>query len=148
MDFMEQLGSELNDALRSGDEVRKRTLRMLIAELKNAEIEHRGELDEAAVQAVLKRQVRQRQDSIEQYTKGGRADLVAAEEEELAIIEGYLPEQMSPDEIEAAAERVIESVEATGPSDMGRVMGPLMNEIGAKADGRVVSTTVQRLLSR
>lgn len=147
MSLSERLSEDLLSAVRSGDEDKKRTLRLLIAELKNAAIEAREELGDDAALAVLQRQARQRRDSIEEFAKAGRDDLVASEQAELDIIESYLPQQMSPEEIEEAARRQIEAVGATGPSDMGRVMGPLMKELSGRADGRLVNETVRKLLA-
>ncbi len=147
MNLEQRIAEDLKDALRAGDENRKRTLRMVRAALKNAAIEARGELDDEAVLAVLQRQARQRRESISAFERGGRADLVAAEKAELAVIEPYLPRQLTPEEIEAAARRQIEALGASGPQDLGRVMRPLIEEMSGRADGRVVSEIVRRLLN-
>lgn len=146
MDIEARLQADLREALRSGDEDRKRTLRSLLAALHNARIEARGPLDEAAQLAVLQRQARQRRESIAEYSRGQRPDLVAREEAELAIIESYLPGALSASDIEAAAKRMIEQVGAQGPQDLGRVMGPLMKELAGRADGKEVNAIVRRLL--
>lgn len=142
-----QIEQDLAEAMRAKDEPRKRTLRLLRAALKNASIDAGGELSEEAVTAVLQKQAKQRRDSIEQFEAGGREDLAAGEREELAIIEGYLPEMMGEEEVEAAARAVIEQVGAEGPADTGKVMGPLMGRLKGRADGRLVSETVRRLLA-
>lgn len=142
-----RIEQDLKDAMRAKDEPRKRTLRMLRAALKNASIEAGGPLDEPSVTAVLQKQAKQRRDAIAEFEKGGREDLAAGEREELAILEGYLPELMAADEVEAVAREVIAQVGAEGPGDMGAVMGPLMGRLQGRADGRLVSDTVRRLLS-
>lgn len=147
MDMQARLADDLKTALRSGDADRKRTLRLMLAELKNAAIEAHGELDEKTVSVILQRQARQRKEAIEEYEKAGRDDLVASEAAELAIIEEYMPHQMTEAEIEAAAREKIAEVGATGPQDMGRVMGPLMQQLAGQADGATVNATVRRLLA-
>ena len=148
MSLREQLREDLKSAMRAGDATRRNTIRMLEAAIKNAEIEKRGqELPEADVLAILQRQVKQRRDSIEQFERGGREDLAEIERAEIAVIEDYLPEQLSEAEIEAAAQRVIEQVGASGPGDRGKVMGPLMKELRGKADGAAVNAAVSKLLS-
>lgn len=148
MGLREQLREDLKSAMRAGDATRRNTIRMLEAAIKNAEIEKRGqELPEADVLAILQRQVKQRRDSIEQFERGGREDLAEIERAEIAVIEDYLPEQLSEAEIEAAAQRVIEQVGASGPGDRGKVMGPLMKELRGKADGAAVNAAVSKLLS-
>lgn len=148
MGLREQLREDLKSAMRAGDATRRGTIRMLEAAIKNAEIEKRGqELPEADVLAILQRQVKQRRDSIEQFERGGREDLAEIERAEIAVIEDYLPEQLSEEEIEAAARRVIEQIGASGPGDRGKVMGPLMKELRGKADGSAVNAAVSKLLS-
>lgn len=148
MGLREQLREDLKSAMRAGDATRRNTIRMLEAAIKNAEIEKRGqELPEADVLAILQRQVKQRRDSIEQFERGGREDLAEIERAEIAVIEDYLPEQLSEAEIEAAARRVIEQTGASGPGDRGKVMGPLMKKLRGKADGAAVNAAVSKLLS-
>ncbi len=148
MSLREQLMADLKEAMRSGDEVRRSTLRMLLAAIVNAEKEPgASELTDEDILAIIRRQVKQRRDSIEQYKKGGRSDLVAQEEAELAVLLEYLPRQLTEEEIEAAAREVIQRVGATSMAQMGEVMRPLMAEIGDRADGRLVSQIVRRLLA-
>jgi hypothetical protein len=148
MSLREQLMADLKEAMRTGDEVRRSTLRMLLAAIVNAEKEPgAGELTDEDILAIIRRQVKQRRDSIEQYKKGGRSDLVAQEEAELAVLLEYLPRQLTEEEIEAAAREVIQRVGATSMAQMGDVMRPLMAEIGDRADGRLVSQIVRRLLA-
>ena len=153
----QRLDADLRDALRSGDETRKSTLRLLLTAVRNAEIPPekpaasagpvRVELNDDAVMQIIQRQVKQRQDSIEAYTKANRQDLVAIEEAELGILRGYLPAQMSRDEVTAMARAVIARVGAKGPADKGKVMGPIMGELRGKADGSMINAVVTELLA-
>lgn len=144
----ERLRDDLKAAMRARDAIRRDTIRLVEAAIKNAEIEKRGaELSDQDVQAILQRQVKQRQDSIEQYEQANRSDLADAERAEIAVIEVYLPQQMSREEIEAAARAAIDQLGATGPGDRGKVMGRLMSELRGKADGAMVNAVVGDLLS-
>ncbi|MXV79521.1 MAG: GatB/YqeY domain-containing protein [Chloroflexi bacterium] len=143
----EQLRSDLRDAMRAKDAPRRNTIRMVEAAIKNAEIEKRGaELAESDILAILQRQVKQRRESIEQFEKGGRDDLADNERVEIAIIEQYLPKQLSRSEVEVRARAVIEQVGASGPGDRGKVMGLLMRELRGEADGSLVNAVVGALL--
>ena len=144
----ERLRDDLKDAMRARDATRRGTIRLVEAAIKNAEIEKRGgELSEQDIQAILQRQVKQRQDSIEQYEQAGRSDLVDVERAEIAVIEAYLPQQMSRADIEAAARDVIQQTGASGPSDRGKVMGQLMPQLRGQADGATVNAVVSELLA-
>lgn len=142
----ERLQADLADALRSKDEVRKAALRMVLAAIRNAEIEQQRPLDDAGVIAVLQKQAKLRRESIAEFERGGRADLVEKERAELALIERYLPQQATPEQIEQAARRVIAETGASGPRDLGKVMPILMKEFAGRADGRQVNEIVRRLL--
>ena len=144
----ERLRDDLKDAMRARDATRRGTIRLVEAAIKNAEIEKRGgELSEQDIQAILQRQVKQRQDSIEQYEQAGRSDLADVERAEIAVIEAYLPQQMSRAEIEAAAREAIQQTGATSPSDRGKVMGQLMPQLRGQADGATVNAIVSDLLA-
>lgn len=144
----ERLRDDLKDAMRARDATRRGTIRLVEAAIKNAEIEKRGgELSEQDIQAILQRQVKQRQDSIEQYEQAGRSDLADVERAEIAVIEAYLPQQMSRAEIEAAAREAIQKTGASGPSDRGKVMGQLMPQLRGQADGAIVNAVVSELLA-
>jgi uncharacterized protein YqeY len=147
MSLKERLNSDLREALRSGDEHRKAALRMTLAALHNAEIATGGELDESAILGVLAKEVKQRRESIEEFRKGGREDLVAREEAQLAFIQQYLPQQMTREEIVEAARNVIAEVGARGPGDKGKVMPVLINQLRGRADGREINTVVTELLA-
>ena len=144
----EQLREDLKGAMRAKDVLRRDTIRLLQAAIKNADIEQRAEVDDAAVLTIIQRQVRQRQDSIEQFEAGGREDLAARERDEIGVLETYLPAQMDRDAIRAAAEAVIARTGASGPGDKGKVMGPLMGQLRGQADGRLVNEVVGELLGR
>lgn len=144
--LQETLQADLADAMRAKQEVRKSALRMLIAAVKNAQIEARKELDDAAVLAVIQKQVKQRRESVEEFKKGNRNDLVAREEAEIEVLSTYLPQQVSREEIETAAREAIEQTGAAGPKDMGKVMPLLTKRFGASADGRTISEVVKGLL--
>jgi len=156
MTLKEQINADLREAMRAGDEVRKSTLRLLLSAIRNAEIPPEGahpseatrrELDDTRVLDVIRREVKQRRDSIEAYVKANRGDLAAREEAEMAVLTAYLPAQMSREEIEAAARAVIERTGARGPADKGKVMPVLMNELRGRADGRDINVVVTELLA-
>lgn len=142
----QKINQDYMEAMRAGDELRKETLRFLRAALKSAQIDKRAPLTEEEIWEVIKRQAKQRRESIEQFRKGNRDDLAAKEEAELAIIESYLPAQLSREEIEALARQVIAEVGAAGPRDLGKVMGKLMPQVKGRADGRLVNEVVRALL--
>ena len=161
MTLKEQLDADLREALRAQEETRKSTLRMLLSAVRNAEIPpeqkegeeqaaeaQRQELDDEGVINVIRRQVKQRQDSIEAYEKANRQDLVDIEKAEMAVLQAYLPAQMSRDEIVAAAKAVIERVGAKGPADKGKVMPVIMSELRDKAEGREINAVVTELLAQ
>jgi hypothetical protein len=147
MSLKERLNNDLREALRSGDEHRKAALRMVLAAVHNAEIEARGELDDGAILGVLAKEVKQRRESIEEFRKGRREDLVAREEAQLATIQPYLPQQMTREEIIEAARNVIAEVGASGPADKGKVMPVIISQLRGRADGREINTIVTELLA-
>ena len=142
----ERIQSDLRTAMLARDEPRKAALRMLTAAIKNAEIEAGDELAEGDLLVVLQRQVKQRRESITEFRKGGRNDLVEREEAELEAFAGYLPEEASREEIEEAAQATIAETGASGPRDIGKVMPVLIKRFQGKADGRVISEIVRGLL--
>ena len=137
----------LKGALKQQQRVQVSTLRLLLAEIKNAEIAQQKPADDNKVLDVIAREVKRRRESIEAFQKGNRADLVAQEEAELAVLMSYLPQQMSRAEIVTAAQRVVEEISAKGPNDKGRVMAQLMPQLRGKADGKDVSDIVSQLLA-
>jgi uncharacterized protein YqeY len=152
MDLRQQLMDDLKDALRQKDELRKRTIRSVIAAIKKAETEldssgQRIVLDDDDILVVIAKQAKQRQESITEFRRAGREDLATEEEAELAILQAYLPQQLTPEEIEAEARQVIKEVGASGPRDMGKVMKPLMARLKGRADGKVANQIVRELLA-
>lgn len=143
----ERIQSNLLDAMRARDETRKSTLRMLTAAIKNAEIEARAPLDDPAVLTVIQKQVKQRRESILEFEKGGRQDLVDKERAEMEVLETYLPRQASPEEIQAAARRAIAATGAVSVRDIGKVMPILVKEFAGTADGRAINEAVRALLA-
>jgi len=148
MALQERLAADLKEAMRAGDVRRREAIRMARAAIKNAEIAKGGPLSETELLAVIAKEVRQRKESIEEFRKGNRLDLVAKEEEELKVLQLYLPQQMTREEIREAAQRVIAEVGARGPSDIGKVMPRLMAELRGRADGREVNAMVSELLGK
>lgn len=142
----EKIQADLADAMRNREEIRKSALRMLIAAIKNTEIDQGKTLDDDAVVTVIQKQVKQRRESIIEFQKGNRMDLVERESAEAKVLEGYLPEQATPEEIEAAAVKVIAETGASGPRDIGKVMPVLTRQFAGRADGRAINEIVRRHL--
>ena len=150
MPIQAQLQEDLKQAMRAKDALRRSVLRYLRSEIHNAEIAQQKALDDEDVLAVLSRQAQQRRDSIEAYESANRQDLVEREKDELAIILEYLPQQLTRAEIDELVEQAIADTGASGPADMGKVMGRLMPQVRGRAEGREVSAAVTaalRLLS-
>lgn len=147
MSLKEQLSNDLKDAMRQGDEIRKSTIRMVIAAVKNAEVAAIKQLDDREVLAVIAKQVKQRRESIEEFGKGGRQDLVDKEAAEMRVLQAYLPPAMSREDILEEARKVIAEVGAKGPGDKGRVMSVLMPRLAGRAEGRVINEAVTDLLA-
>jgi len=147
LNIQEQLMIDLKDALRSKDELRKTTIRMALAALKNARVAKNADLTENEMAVVLRKQVKQRQDSISDYQKGGRDDLVVQESAEIEILEGYLPQMLGRDEIVSLAGQAIAETGASSPKQIGQVMRVLMPRVQGRADGRMVSEIVRELLA-
>ncbi|MEA1889530.1 MAG: GatB/YqeY domain-containing protein [Pseudomonadota bacterium] len=143
----ERLASDMKQAMRDKDVVRKDTLRMLRAAIQRREVDERTELDEAQVLAVIEKQVKQARDSISQFVEGGRQDLADKEQSELNVLIEYLPEQMSAEEITQHIKSVIEQSGASSMKDMGKVMGMLKPLLQGKADMAAVSKSIKDQLS-
>ncbi len=147
--LLETIRGDLLAALKSGDQPKVGALRFLLSAIHNAEISKGKDavLTEEELIEVLRKQARQRCESIEAYEKGGRSDLVEQERRELEIVGGYLPRMLSEEEIRPLIEETIKEVGAKGSSDMGKVMGALMPKVKGKADGAVVSKIVKEMLA-
>lgn len=133
--------------MRQRDDLRRTTLRLIRAAIQNEEISLRKPLDDAGVISILARQVRQHQESVDEFRRGNRSDLVEREEAELVIIRQYLPQQLTRAEIIELARRAISEVGATGPGDLGKAMSRLMPQVRGRADGAQVSQVVNELLA-
>jgi uncharacterized protein YqeY len=157
MSMRDRLAADLKEAMREGDGVRRDALRYVMTAISNAAIARvdvkdeasaRGELSDADAIDVLQKQAKQRRDSMEEYRKAGREDLAAREEQELAIITTYLPQQLSRDEIAAEVRAIIAETGASGPAAKGKVMPAAMARLRGRAEGRVVNEVVSELLSQ
>lgn len=149
MRIKEQIKNDLKEAMKAGETEKRDTLRMLDSMIKNEEIEQKVReegLDDEAVQVLVKRAVKQRQDSVSQYEAGSRADLAEKEKAEIEILSVYLPKQMSDEELEKIVKEIIAETGAESNADMGKVMGAVMGKVGSSADGGRVRDMVMRNL--
>lgn len=140
------LENDLKDAMRTKDELRKTTLRMALAAIRMAEIEKRADIDEPALLGILQKEVKSRQEAIADAKKAGRQDLVAASQAEIGVLEKYLPQPFTEEELEALAGQAIGEVNATSVREMGQVMKVLMPRLAGRASGNLASQVVRRLL--
>ncbi len=144
----QKLSDDLKQAIKNGDKVRRSVIRLVIAAIKNTEITRQAALnDDTDILGIIAKEVRQRRESIEAFKQGNRHDLVTQEEAELAILNEYLPQQMTREEIAVAARRVVGEVGAQGPGDKGKVMPKLIAQLKGRADGREINTVVTELLT-
>ncbi len=147
MSLKEQLANDLKDAIRQRDDSRKIAIRMSISAIKNAEIKRGAALSEADVLTLVSREAKQRLESIAEFEKADRRDLVEKERAELEVLKSYLPAQVSRDEIAKAAREVIAEVGAGGPRDKGKVMPVLIGRLAGRAEGREINEVVTELLA-
>lgn len=147
MTLRQQLQDDIKTAMRDGDIQRRDVLRMVNAAIKQTEVDERRQLDDAGVEDVLRRQAKQRRESIADYDKAGRTDAAAQEAAELAIIEAYLPQQLTREQLAGLAAAVIAELGVTDAKGMGQVMSKLMPQVKGNADGRLVNEVVRELLS-
>lgn len=143
----ERIENDVRTALKAGQKEKLSTLRMLLGEIKNEQLKKNAEVDESGLAAILRRMVKQRQESIEHYSKGGRPELAAKEEREIAVLEAYLPEPASEDDIRAAARAVIAELGLAGPAAIGPAMKALLARFGPGADGAAINRVVRQLLT-
>ncbi|MEP0804371.1 MAG: GatB/YqeY domain-containing protein [Chloroflexota bacterium] len=148
MTLKDQLNQSMKDAMKSGDEVRKRTVRMALAAVKQAEVDKRVELDDAAVMALLQKEIKNRRESLEEAKKANRADLVAANEAEIAVLESFLPKAMPEEELRQIVQAAIAETGAASPADMGKVMKAVMAKVAGRAPNDMISRTVRELLPK
>jgi uncharacterized protein len=146
MDLKARIQADTAAAMRSGHAEKRNALRMLLAAIKQVEVDERRALTDADVTAVLARQIKQLRESIRDAEKSGRSEMAAQVQAELAIIEAYLPQMMSREDVRARAEQVIDQLGVRDAKAMGQVMGRLMPELKGRADGRVVTEVVRELL--
>lgn len=146
MDLKTQLGNSLKDAIRSKDDVRKRTLRMAISAFRQVEIDRGKLVDEAGMIAILQKEVKSRQESIAEARQANRPDLVSDLEDEIKVLEEFLPKQFTPQELETLTHQAISEAGATSPADMGKVMKLLTPRLEGRATGAQASLLVRQLL--
>ncbi|MEA1921707.1 MAG: GatB/YqeY domain-containing protein [Pseudomonadota bacterium] len=147
MGLKDDIAASVKDAMRKKEKVRLGVLRMLMSEMKNRQIESQKELEEADILQVITRMVKQRHDSAEQFTKGGREELAAKEMSEIEVLQGYLPKALSENELEKLVKEAIAETQATSKKDMGKIMKVVMPKIAGRADGKAVNMMVARLLA-
>ena len=147
MSLKDQITEDMKVAMRAKDAPRLLTIRGLLAACKQREVDERIVLDDAAVIAIVDKLVKQRKDSIAQFTAGNRPDLVEKEAAELQVLEGYLPQRLSADDIAAQVAAIVAELGAAGPGDMGKVMGAVKAKLAGKADMGLVSAAVKKALA-
>jgi hypothetical protein len=148
MSLKERITEDMKAAMRAKEAARLLTIRGLLAAMKQKEVDERIELDDAAVIGIVDKLIKQRKDSISQFGAAGRTDLVDKETSELQVLESYLPQRLSAEEITTAVAAIVAELGATGPGDMGKVMGAVKAKLAGKADMGQVSAAVKQALSR
>ena len=148
MSLKDQITEDMKTAMRAKEVTRLGTIRLLLAAIKQREVDERVMVDDAGVLAIVEKLIKQRKDSIEQFAKAGRDDLVAVEQAEMIILQDYLPEQLSDEEIAAAVSAAVTASGASGPQDMGKVIGILKPQLAGKADMGKVSGLVKAALAK
>ena len=148
MDIKTQLTESMKDAMKSGDEVRKRTTRMALANIKQAEVDKQTKLDDAAVISLLQKEIKNRREALDEAKKANRPDLIADNEAEIKVLEAFLPKAMPAEELRALARAAIAEVGAASPTDMGKVMKALLPKVAGRAAGDQVSAMVKELLTK
>ena len=148
MTLKEQITEDMKSAMRAKEAERLGTIRLLLAAIKQREGDERITVDDAGIIAIIEKLIKQRKDSIEQFQKAGRTDLVDQESKELGILQAYMPAQLSEAEVQVAIQKTISSLGATGPQDMGKVIGALKAQLAGKADMGMVSGLVKAALAK
>ena len=143
----ERLQADLKTAMKEKDTFKRDVIRFVMSAIKQIEVDERKELTDADIEAILVKQIKQRNDAIEQFRKGGREDLVEQNEKELEVLRSYLPEPMSEEEVRKVLEEIVAETGASGMKDMGKVMGAAKQKIGSRAEGRVINQIAKELLS-
>ena len=147
MSLKAKISDDMKTAMRAKDSERLGTIRLLQAAIKQKEVDERIELDDAAIVAIVDKLIKQRKDSITQFEAGGRQDLADKEKSELTVLQVYLPERMSAEEVTAAVKAIVAELGASGPGDMGKVMGAVKSKLAGKADMGQVSAAVKAALA-
>lgn len=148
MTLKEQITEDMKSAMRAKEAERLGTIRLLLAAIKQREVDERITVDDVGIIAIIEKLIKQRKDSIEQFQKAGRTDLVDQEGKELAILQAYMPAQLSAAEVQSAIQKVIANLGASGPQDMGKVIGALKAQLAGKADMGMVSGLVKAALAK
>lgn len=148
MSTKEKLNEQMKDAMKSGNELRKRTIRMVLAAIKQVEVDKRADLDDMAVSALIQKEVKNRREALEEAKKANRADLAADNEAEIKVLEEFLPKAMPAEELRALVEAAIAETGAAAPSDMGKVMKVVMPKVAGRAPNDMISSTVKELLNK
>ena len=148
MTLKEQITEDMKSAMRAKEAERLGTIRLLLAAIKQREVDERITVDDVGIIAIIEKLIKQRKDSIEQFQKAGRTDLVDQESKELGILQAYMPAQLSAAEVQSAIQKVIADLGASGPQDMGKVIGALKAQLAGKADMGMVSGLVKAALAK
>ena len=148
MDIKTQLNESVKDAMKSGDEVRKRTLRMVLAAIKQVEVDKRTQVDDLAVVALIQKEIKNRREAIEEAKRANRSDLIGENEVEITVLEAFLPKAMPAEELRAIVQAAITETGAAAPSDMGKVMKIVMPKVAGRAPNDMISSTVKELLAK
>ena len=147
MSLKGQITEDMKSAMKAGEKDRLRVVRLILAAIKQIEVDTRAELDDTAVLGVITKMVKQRRDSVEQFENGNREDLAAIERAEIVVLETYLPEQLSADEVAVLVDDVIQAAGATGIRDMGKVMGQIKAKAAGRADMGAISAIIKERLN-
>ena len=148
MDIKTQLNESVKDAMKSGDDIRKRTVRMVLAAVKQAEVDKQAALEELAIVALIQKEIKNRREAIEEAKKADRLDLIADNETEIKVLEVFLPQAMPAEELRALVQAAIDETGASAPGDMGKVMKIVMPKIAGRAPNDMISSTVKELLTK
>jgi uncharacterized protein len=148
MEIKTQLEGELKEAMKAGDDVRKRTIRMVLAAVRQVEIDRQVKLDDVAVLAIIQKEIKTRKEAVEEARHANRPDIVESTEAEIVVLQGYLPQAIGAEELGILAETVIAETGAISPADMGKVMKILVPRVAGRASGEQVSTIVRQLLQK
>lgn len=148
MDTKAKLNESMKDAMKTGDEVRKRTVRMVLAAVKQSEVDKRADMDDMAIVALIQKEIKNRRESLEEAKTANRPDLVANNEAEIKVLEVFLPQAMPAEELRAIVQAAIAETGAAAPSDMGKVMKVVMPKVAGRAPNDMISAAVKELLAK